>query len=241
MAGIIIALLASLLIYPFMVEQSSAKKSDILSAQAQLLKSTFAIPDPAEMKPGVQNSQARFIAEETARQSENITRSAPDMSIDFWYRLLSYMTPRSPLSGIAGNQQAIEAIGNDVQNQISAYNQLIAALLLFIEYNPTVDTTDYQSESNETQQRMQRLADGLDSTVSQLRQLPESPAKDNALAYITSAKEAQSELASSGNTDEFVNTIEGLQGELVKDLSAQHQAVQQNVRIQLVSVAQMAN
>jgi|GEM_PF-2988338 hypothetical protein len=239
-AGIILALSLSLLIYPSMVEQLSVKKSEFLATQARLLKSLSGIPSPTEMTPGIQNSQARFVVEETARQAENIAQDAPDMLIALRYRFLSYMTPRSPLSGVASNHEAIEDIAHDTASQIDTYDGLLTSLLQFIEYSPVVDTTDYQAESNETQQRMERLTDGLESTSNQLGQLPSSPVKDSALAYISSAKQAQADLMESGNTEAFTSTIERLQQELIQDLATRHQEVQETLRSQLIAAARLA-
>lgn len=218
--ALLIVLLAIVFVAPPARNHLATQKSELLNGQAQMLKALSSMPSPTEMQPGIQNSQSRYVVNETARQTDLLAEAMPTLQLSRNTRLLHYITPGSPLASANKNFSDIESIANEAQKQSQNYTQLLQATIQFIEYNPRIDTKTYLEDAADTAERMGRLEQGLTNTAQAIDTiaLNESVKKD-VLTIIKNAEITQKRLLSDNDVERFVADMDSLQLELINYLS----------------------
>ena len=229
--GLFTLLLAYFVMQPVLNTQLTAKRSDLLAQQAQMQKALASIPSPQEMQPGIQNSQARYVVDETGRQTDVFIDASSNVNLNIVDRIYSRLARKSPLQRTISQFSDIHAQNTAARSTLRNYHALLEVVLRFIEYNPAVDMREYQADDSDTQERLQRLERGLTDTQSGLGQLGlETELQQSISSTIQQAQSAQEQLAGSGDVDAFIDSIESLQAELIQILVSHHRDVQAAIR-----------
>jgi|AntRauTorckE6833_2_1112554.scaffolds.fasta_scaffold00858_14 hypothetical protein len=117
------------------------------------------------MVAGISNSQARFVVNQTAERASTFEEIATTIEYPLRYRAIGLLTRNPSTQGLKQNHASIIAAAADASKRLSAYSETLESLLLYLEYNPGVDTADYAPDLSETQERMDRLKNDLAETL----------------------------------------------------------------------------
>ena len=233
--AIFLALSAALvLLQPALSHMFTNRQSELLLSQSYTLNSLNSIPSPEIMQIGQRNADARTVANRTSKQVGNMIKISTTMDVPRYYSGMAWLSTQARPSDIRSVRQSIDRSDKAIQDTMKNYDRLVGALLLFIEYSPAVDMSEYDPGSDDIAQRMDRLESGLSDTLEKLSSI-ETEAAANSKSLIKQAQDLQRSLEDSNDVDVFINQFEPLQNQAKELLIVEHEAIQSEIRSKLLS------
>lgn len=212
------------------------RQAAINQEQARILQAINATPPPRDMVPGIINSQARAVIIKTRNKNDIIQRSADNLYYGTDSQLLAVFSGRYKTSAIRQADAKTRGHAQNITAPAAAYSDTLSALANFIEYNPGVDMSEFNKDSDDTDKRLARLDSGLRKSKSHIASI-DSPATDDIVDILEAAEDARSRLERTGDTEEFTDTFTQLQDRCIQVLDSYHSKLQPQLRREAIGIA----
>jgi hypothetical protein len=189
-------------------------KNNIVTLQAKQLSYINSLQSPSDMKPGIVNSETRYVVDSTTDtvrliNDDNESLLCPTgMSISFRYTYSCYQT-KSNLK--------------DIEDSLSKYSAIVSPALNFLEYNPEVDFSNYSRGATNTTDRIKLFKEGVESTIDEYKNIGFK--NDSVGMIITLLEESLvsiEKLEKDDNVDAFSSAVVDIQNQIISILKSEY-------------------
>jgi hypothetical protein len=212
---------------------SDSYSKKIIPIQAEQLSAINSLQSPADMKPGIVNSETRYVIDSTADTVNEITNKNSGL-----------LCPAGMTVSIPYGYSCIKTKSNlsNIEKLLSRYSATITPALNFLEYNPEVDFSNYSRGASNTTDRIKYFKKGVETTIDEYKNIGfKNDSTKAIIALLEESMVAIEELEKNDDVNQFSNTITDAQNDIIKILEADYVVATNSARQSSITILKEFN